>query len=291
MFRVVVLAAVLVCCAATPALGSSVPANLTPSLADAVNDLPLPYRDGCAVTVTEHDYHHCNYGPRKATVRIALFGDSHAAQWFPALRRATRRRGWRLDYYQRAACPSADVTIFNLVQQRIDVDCAAYREAALAAMAADPPTVVILTNRADYPLYDANDQPIPAADREAAWDVGLRQTLAELPASTTKIVLADTPLPAPLNVVTCLQANLHNVGACQRRSTEWIREPHLRGERATARSIGALFANLNTKVCPASPCHVIAGNVLIYRDDSHLTATFSATLAIAMGNLLDRVHH
>jgi hypothetical protein len=35
-------------------------------------------------------------------------------------------------------------------------------------------------------------------------------------------------------------------------------------------------------VCPASPCPVIVGRWLLWRDDKHLTATYARRLAPAM---------
>ncbi|GAB3996067.1 hypothetical protein GCM10029992_15030 [Glycomyces albus] len=39
------------------------------------------------------------------------------------------------------------------------------------------------------------------------------------------------------------------------------------------------FADLTPYVCPDAQCPPVIGNVLTYRDASHLTATFSASLA------------
>jgi hypothetical protein len=287
MRRALVACLLLILTSSAPAAAASVPPNLIPSLANAQYDKPIPYSDGCNVTPIETNYHHCNYGPSNASIRIALFGDSHAGAWFPALRHATRLRGWRLDLYQRSACPAPDVKTYNAQTAQFDVDCANFRQHALADMRADPPTLVLITDYANAVLYDANDQPIPASERDAEWAAGMVRTFNGLPSSTRILVLADTPLPQPIDVVKCLQAHLHDIASCERPASQWINAAHQRTERVTTRSHGGMFASLNRHVCPGNPCPVIIGRILLFRDDSHMTATFARSLATPMGNLID----
>jgi hypothetical protein len=42
---------------------------------------------------------------------------------------------------------------------------------------------------------------------------------------------------------------------------------------------GIYFIDPTLWICPTSPCPVIVGNLLIYMDGGHFTATFSAALA------------
>ena len=74
-------------------------------LAGVRDDLPASYADGCHI----NDYQakkpvDCVYGDPQGTRTAVLFGDSHAAQWLPALDRYARDRGWRLEYHTKAAC-------------------------------------------------------------------------------------------------------------------------------------------------------------------------------------------
>ena len=39
---------------------------------------------------------------------------------------------------------------------------------------------------------------------------------------------------------------------------------------------------MNGYICPGDRCSPIVGNVLVYRDKHHLTATYAATLASAL---------
>jgi hypothetical protein len=51
---------------------------------------------------------------------------------------------------------------------------------------------------------------------------------------------------------------------------------------AAARSPAVTLADMNRFICPGNRCMPIVGNVLVYRDKHHLTATYATTLASAL---------
>ena len=54
----------------------------------------------------------CTYGGKGAAVSIVLLGDSHAAQWFPALEPIAVKRNWRLLAMTKSACAMVDAERF-----------------------------------------------------------------------------------------------------------------------------------------------------------------------------------
>ena len=62
----------------------AVPANLRPSLRGARSDLPAIYHDGCHLDAAVTKPGPCVFGDPASPTTVVLFGDSHAAQWFPA---------------------------------------------------------------------------------------------------------------------------------------------------------------------------------------------------------------
>jgi len=52
----------------------------------------------------------CVYGDLNAPRTMALFGDSHAAMWFPALERIAAERDWRIYPLVKFSCPPVSVT-------------------------------------------------------------------------------------------------------------------------------------------------------------------------------------
>jgi hypothetical protein len=53
---------------------------------------------------------------------------------------------------------------------------------------------------------------------------------------------------------------------------------HAALERSAARASGAAFVNMNPTICPRGECAAIHGNLLVYRDSNHLSATFVRAL-------------
>jgi hypothetical protein len=78
-----------------PTKDGPVPADLQPSLLAAADDYPRTFADGCNVpeagTASRGT---CLYGSLTSKVTIALFGDSHAAFWFPAAEGFAQRQRW-----------------------------------------------------------------------------------------------------------------------------------------------------------------------------------------------------
>ena len=52
--------------------------------------------DGCEITALQTQSGPCVYGDPGSKTAVVLFGDSHAAQWFPALNALATQRSWRL---------------------------------------------------------------------------------------------------------------------------------------------------------------------------------------------------
>ena len=266
---------------------ASVPPNLVPSLARAAQDLGPSYHDGCHTRLGSPTIHPCVYGNHAGTMTIALFGDSHAAQWLPALIRAAGTRPWRIVSLTHSSCPSAQVNAVQLSRTNAAA-CTTWRKRAVAWLRSHPPDVVLLANLSTYALLDATGRPIPAAKRENAWKLGLEQTLRQMPGSAGLLVLADTPSNR-VNVPVCLNTHMTQVSACQTPRSRAINAQHNRAELAAATQVGATFASMDGVVCWRDPCPVIDGHVLMYRDPGHLTATYSRQLGPSLAVIVERV--
>ena len=70
---------------------------------------PAVYGDDCHSNYGETKSGECIYGDKGSKKSIVLYGDSHAAQWFPALEELAIERGYKLVSLTKSACPSVDV--------------------------------------------------------------------------------------------------------------------------------------------------------------------------------------
>lgn len=262
-----------------------VPAGLRPSLSGAVGDISTAYRNGCHSGGHSRLVHACVFGDPKGRVRVTLFGDSHALQWLPALGRAGRARRWRVTSITKSACPSVDVRYDDsgLVADRRS--CDVWRDKAITWIRRHPQHLVIVANSRGYELLDRAGRKLPKAAADAAWRVGLSRTLRALPDDVRLLVLGDVPTPGR-RVPACLARNLDDISACQRsrqKSSGALRDD---AERAAAAEHGAMFRSPADTVCPYDPCPVVIGQVLMWRDNSHLTATFARLLAPLIGRFV-----
>jgi hypothetical protein len=134
-------------------------------------------------------------------------------------------------------------------------------------------------------MYDGSGQALRGAAARSAWGQALERTIDRMPKRSRVMVLADTPRP-DVDVPACLRRNSQRISGCvtpQHRatSTPWVQE-----ERRVSRANGASYVGLNRLICPYDPCPVVNGNILMWRDDSHITATFSRALSPSVRTIL-----
>jgi len=251
-----------------------VPDNLAPALRDARDSLPEVYDDGCMLGIAATDAEGCLYGD-PAAPRIVLFGDSHAAQWFPALEGFASSAGYSVEVHTKSSCPAADIE--SLRRGAPYPQCAQWREAVIDRINASPPALVLIATFTDPELA-------PGVDGDAqTWAAAFGRTLDALKAPVAMI--ADTPDmredPAP-----CLSAHLSDAEACAQPRSVALAGQAREGEAEAASTRGVALVDLNDYLCGPDACPPIIGNTLVYRDSHHLTAAISADMADVLGTAL-----
>jgi peptidoglycan/LPS O-acetylase OafA/YrhL len=261
-----------------PPPGGPVPADLAPSLANAANDLPVIYSDGCHLDVTTVTPPDCAYGVTTSPVTVVLFGDSHAAQWFPALQRLAVQRKWRLEPMTKSACTPVSVTVFNSIVNRTYTECDQWRKLALSRIAAERPALVVVATSRAYQML-VNGQQISSADRPDLWGTGLTTTMRALAARAAHVVLlGDTPRSVA-DPASCLSQHLDSVLACAVPFSQAVDEGQISLEANVAAMTQTAFVDPTLWICRTDPCPPVFGRFLIYRDQGHLTKTYASGLA------------
>lgn len=267
--------------AAAPALPQSpptaegaVPSNMTPALADVADDLAPVFTDGCQNDVRTDEVQDCEYGDANGVRTIALFGDSHSAQWFPALASfAESNPSTSLRTYTKSSCSAASVSV--LVKGVPYTSCDQWRERVVAHLVADPPDVIVISNYAHYVLEDSPD----GAHRERLWDEGLRATVQRLrDAGSEVLLIADSPR-LRADPATCVSTDVTDVSACDEERRWAIDDGLASVEKQVAVATGAEYIDLTRYICDAAVCPVIIGDMFVYRDVNHMTSTFVEYLA------------
>lgn len=262
---------------APPHATDAVPKNMSPSLDGVADDVATVYADGCHHDVEQESVQECTYGDPDGDVRIAVFGDSHSAQWLPAIEEyAEVTPGVRINSYTKSSCPAVSVTVLD--KDVAYTSCDRWREAVLESLVADPPDLVVISSYSHYALDGAGDD----AARLQMWATGTTETLTALKdAGAEVLVIADTPrFDAP--PATCASANVLDVTRCAGVRNEVIDGEMTSVETGAVAEVGGDFVDLTDYICGASSCPVIVDNLFVYRDVNHLTASFVRYLAPAL---------
>ena len=240
---------------------TDVPSNLRPSLATAEGDRTRLYADGCVNIGVDDQLEPCRYGVLDAPEQIVLYGDSHAAQWFPAFEELAIARGAELVVLTKGGCPTAAVSIPTNTLART---CPIWRDAAARFIAAEQPDLVVVTAWSDYPNSDEE------------WATGLDETLARLaPATRQLVVLGDNP-PSETRPNACLSNHLRDADACVSDRADVVPARRHAVEAASAARNGATFVDPSDWFCTAQRCPVMIGDILLYRDATHITTIASS---------------
>jgi peptidoglycan/LPS O-acetylase OafA/YrhL len=253
----------------TGAFTDAVPANLQPSLRGATGDKPEIYDNGCHVGLTQVEPKICVYGDVASDFTVALYGDSHAAQWFPALNQIAIDHQWRLVILTKMGCTTIDLITANSLVGPTYPGCRPWREKVIERFIAENVRVVLMTN--SNRLTDpATNQPFTDVIVKAGYAtlLPILQNMGIKP-----IVITDTPYPGT-DVPICLSKAIKNVGSCAVSRDKGIRANRQQTSIDVAVENGAQYLDISNWVCSLDTCPVITGNILMYRDSHHLTTTY-----------------
>jgi peptidoglycan/LPS O-acetylase OafA/YrhL len=255
----------------------NVPANLEPTLTGARTDEPPVFVDGCMDGYTDTSLLHCTFAATTATTTVVLFGDSHAAMWFPAVDHAASQYGWRLVTWTKATCPPFPVPIFSPVLGRTFTECDEWRAEVLRELTAMHPALVILGVARHYTdIYNFTPY-------SAVWLAGLGQEVSAI-RSTGAQVMVMGPIPKPpFDVPGCLSAHMTDAAACTVPLSTGIDSNGMAAERAVVERNGGTYVVTQPWLCAGSSCAVMVDNLVVYRDDNHLTQAYADFLAPVVG--------
>ena len=296
-------------CVAAAALGGVLLSSLQPSLrtapigevpgALALDRQPLPqqaaeavrpnplraredrsqmYEDGCLAGIGSTVAKPCVYGDPGAKRTVFLFGDSHAMQYFPAIRKIASAHDWRLVTLTKSECTPAEVAVRSETSGREYTECETWRQDSLRQIeAAGSSATVLVSSATDYTALDEDGEELSGVDRARALEDGYLATLDRFDRAGLRTAVLKDPPKAGSDVPSCVSRQLQNLTACSFQ--------RIRGEgdefdaRAAEKAPGAHLVDVTSEICPGEVCRAVIGNALVYRDRSHLSATFARTLA------------
>lgn len=227
----------------------------------------------CVVDPPETSTRVCPLGHASASTTMAVFGDSQAGQWLPAISRLAERNGIRVLPLIKLGCPPFNVPVVD--GGLADFwQCTEFREWATGYIAKKRPELIVIASEATSHRRRTS----PGLDLAETWAEGVKGTLQQLePLGSRIVVLADTP-DLDFDPVDCLTAPNARLHDC-------IGVPHHGLEaanvitRSAATATGAGYIDTVDLLCVDGRCPLVVDRTMTFMDYSHVSAAWSAALA------------
>ena len=250
----------------------AVPADLTPRLATAAADIGFD-NSKCEAGPDADRIDACTFGDPAGSTKVVLYGDSHAGMWLPAMIRIATERHWQLRLFGKPGCPAPRLAFYDQQRSRPFAACDRFRDFVLGRIRAERPQLVVLTNESFSQKLNRGVLVTPAQ-----WQAGLTRTLGALRGTGARVVvLGDTPV-LDVSGPECLAAHARNVAACFTTRAAATRRVWNGADEAAAAATGSSYVSVLPWLC-TTICTPVIGNVTVYRNRFHLTATYAGMLS------------
>jgi hypothetical protein len=249
------------------------PAALNPPIGELQNTDYLPSQDqSCKAHLGQTSSPICRLGAASSSRTMVVIGDSHAEMWMPAIISLGQRDGWAVVPLLKQGCLASEWTGGYHVDAGHSLasldECHAWFNWAMAQARSLHPDVVLI---AGYYSYVG----IPGEP----WVLnGLRAAADGVKRSAKHVAIIGDPPTRANNPVDCLLAPNATFASCSRPLGQ--DQTAITGAVSQmAASDGLGFIDTTGWFCYEAQCPLVIGNVIAYRDDNHLTPTYSTALS------------
>jgi hypothetical protein len=263
----------------------NIPAHLDPPLSAASRAKPVINRNGCHDGRAVVRIRRCIYGDRTSHTSIVLFGDSHAAAWFPALNLVARQRHLRLVVMTKSGCPPAEVEIVR--------DGARYRECPLwragvkTQIAALHPALVVATTATYREEPAARPMSGVPTGNGSAWQDGWAAIFTFLRRAAGDVLFISDVPTLRVKAPECIHTHESDVRRCNTKRSTAIRQPTVKAQEIDlARRNGVSVIDPTPWFCARTACPVIVDQTILYRDGAHMTPSWSRFVAPVLGGAM-----
>lgn len=255
------------------------PPQPSPNVAD--RDFPETSTDGFMSNFLDNDIHVGVYGDKNATRTIALAGGSHAEMWITAMNILGKRYGFKVKTYLKMGCALTT----ERVPKKSGTDnpypeCYDWGQRVVAKVIADHPDAVMTTSTRPRDRHPGDW--MPDAYQPIFTDF--------MDAGIPVIGMQDTPWPRDRHgegfvTPVCLSdgGDALSCGTV-RASALSPTDPSI----PFAQAHPGLFhrIDMTAGICEPEICPAIVGNIVVYKDYHHLSATYVRSLTDELGRQL-----
>lgn len=274
-------------------------AAIRPNPARADADKPAGYRNGCHLDQRSTTPKGCVYGDKDARRTITLVGDSKARQWLPTLDRYGRKNTWRIVAHTKSACSFSQADLPLPGSRKRYTACLAWNDKVLKRLKKDRSDVVVVALYNKYARQTATVR--TGAQRRAAMAKGLRSSWRSVTRTGAQVVVLNSSpyIGRPYaghptwEAPDCVAANRTDPSACAVPAAAALTARSVWSQADRARVLTRLprvdLIDLNPVLCGPEVCPVVIDDVLVYRDNHHLTATAARWLYPSLRQQLDPI--
>lgn len=241
--------------------------QLAVPLEQVPDDRPVMEPDGCFTGLNDTEPGVCVSGDPEGPVTVALFGDSHAGMWNTALDQIGRDRRWRVVTVAKSSCPPTEDLVFDDGGEPAGyTQCLRYQEDAWPLLLEQEPDVVLLSS-ARY-----------GAPGEVVAEALARRVDALSEQGVVPVLLRDVPRPG-FDVPECLMDHPDDVPECAFDRQEGLAASGRGHDELAQLRPGLGVIDLTEVICPGPVCSPVVGDVVVWRDNNHLSATYVRSLS------------
>lgn len=232
--------------------------EIKPNPVQSRQDKPISYPDGCHQVQGESEVIKCDYGVTdNAEYVIAIVGGSHSAQWLPALQAISETENIKIVNMTKSACR------FTASEDEVSDDCYKWNQNVIQELIEMKPDLVFAT--ADI----GSTQTIPEGYVEQ-W-INLEQHNIPVFAIRDNAWFSFDP-------AVCAEENASNLQECSVKQEDVL--PKVSAwDKLDNKPGNVYYYDLSNYFCVDGQCDIVIGNILVYRDSHHITATYARSLA------------
>ena len=230
---------------------------------------PSTYENGCHLNLNEYLPKDCFINQNSDGPLVYLYGDSHAAQWVPALEIASKYLNFKLRIFTKSSCP-----FLNL---NLNANCNLWQENVIHEISRNKPAIIILASMTNAKYYS----PLNDKSYNLLWEKQFYKTLQFIKGENQVILIQDTPYSL-FDTTDCLTRNISS--SCNFKFRESKLSKSIR-EISDVRKIN--YLSINNYLCPDDSCIASNGQFSYYFDKHHISVSLSKSLSTQLIDYLE----
>lgn len=254
-------------------LQDPVPGEFLPRLPHVEQDVADAYQQNCIQNIAGTEVTPCRYGDPGARLRIAVVGDSHAVHWLPAFELLARDRDVYVEGLTKTSCITSGLPVYHQKLTKPYTQCNVWTRNVIDYINQQGFDLVVVSQSPRHRIAGREQRSPQSQANDIAR--GMVATWSGLDKATKLVVIRPTPWQTTL-VRDCVADNPPPYDACIGNQDAVLFQNAL---SSFAEMSGRPLLDFSDMFCRDGRCPPVIGNVFVYRDSHHVTASYVRTLA------------